>query len=163
MIIILVSKFSPKQAESFDTKYIKNGQLLPTQNSKTRRVHITTQPYAINAEPRLAVRAVMDLSAEGRRGMGRPKNLFNGIECDMRTLGVYVNDVGDRQEVCGPQGGRPQIAWRMRKIIRNNRNYDGTMWDDRRAVQATASNEMRITGGDLRVRQINDSADDDNA
>jgi len=39
----------------------------------------------------------MKVSVEGRRGRERlKKKLLNGIECDMRTVCVCVNDVGDR-------------------------------------------------------------------
>jgi len=37
-----------------------------------------------------AVRTVMELSVEGTRGRPKKKRL-NGIECDMRTVGVCVN------------------------------------------------------------------------
>jgi len=43
-----------------------------------------------------AVRTVVELSVEGRRGRRRPKKKWlNGIKCDMRMAGVCVNDVGD--------------------------------------------------------------------
>jgi len=40
-----------------------------------------------------AVETVMELGIERRRE--RPKKWFNRIECDMRTMGVYMNDVED--------------------------------------------------------------------
>jgi len=40
---------------------------------------------------------------------------LDGIECDMRTAGVRVNDVDDRVSVeAEDQGGRSQIAGRIR-------------------------------------------------
>jgi len=41
-----------------------------------------------------AVRTVMELRVEGRRGRQKKKWL-NMIECDMRTAGMCMNDVGD--------------------------------------------------------------------
>jgi len=43
----------------------------------------------------------MELSVEGERGRPKKKRL-NVIECDIRTAGVCVNDVGDR------------VKWRLR-------------------------------------------------
>jgi len=44
-----------------------------------------------------AVRSVMELSVEGKRGFGRlKKKKLIGIECDMRTAAVCVNYVEDR-------------------------------------------------------------------
>jgi len=42
-----------------------------------------------------AVRMVMEMNVEGRRG--RPKKKWlDAFECDMRTAGVCVDDVGGR-------------------------------------------------------------------
>jgi len=41
----------------------------------------------------------MELREEGR--VGKPKKWLNVMECDMRTAGVYVNDVED------------QVKWRL--------------------------------------------------
>jgi len=43
-----------------------------------------------NAE---AVRTVMEINFEGRRGRGRPKMWLDTIGCDTRTGGVCVDDV----------------------------------------------------------------------
>jgi len=44
-----------------------------------------------------AIKIVMELSAEGKRGRGRPKKKWlKRIEFDMRTVDVCVNDVEDR-------------------------------------------------------------------
>jgi len=43
-----------------------------------------------------AVRTVMELCVEGRRGRGRPKKkLLITIEEDMKTTGVCMEDVGN--------------------------------------------------------------------
>jgi len=53
-----------------------------------------------------AVKTVMGLSVEEREGRGRPKKKWlNRIECDMRTVVVYVNDMGDR------------VKWRLRTKV----------------------------------------------
>jgi len=53
-----------------------------------------------------AIRIVMELTVEERKGKGRPKKKWlNGIKCDMRIAGVCVNDVGDR------------VEWRLRTKV----------------------------------------------
>jgi len=48
----------------------------------------------------------MKMNAEGRRGRGNPKKKWlDAIECDMRTAGVGVDDVGDR------------VKWRFRTQV----------------------------------------------
>jgi len=47
------------------------------------------------------IRMVTELSIERRKGKPKKKRL-NAIECDIRTTGVYVNDVEDR------------VRWRLR-------------------------------------------------
>ena len=44
-----------------------------------------------------AVRVVMEMNVEGKRGRGRPKKRWiDGVESDMRIAGVRVRDVADR-------------------------------------------------------------------
>jgi len=44
-----------------------------------------------------AVRTLMEVNVEGRRGRGRPKKKWlDAIECDMKIAGVCVDDMGDR-------------------------------------------------------------------
>jgi len=57
----------------------------------------------IKREDSEGVRTVMKLSVEGRRERGKPKKKWlNGIESDVRTESVYVNDMEDR------------VMWRLR-------------------------------------------------
>jgi len=46
---------------------------------------------------------------EGRRGRGRPKKWLDAIRCDMRTIGVCVDDVGFR------------VKWRFRTQVADSK------------------------------------------
>jgi len=50
--------------------------------------------YVMRREDSEAVRIVMGLSIEGKRGRGKSKKWLKRIKCDMRTAGM--NDMGDR-------------------------------------------------------------------
>jgi len=52
--------------------------------------------FIMRREDLEALRTVMELSVDERRGRRKLKNWLNAIECNMKTDDVCVNDVGDR-------------------------------------------------------------------
>ncbi|XP_050534488.1 uncharacterized protein LOC126901782 [Daktulosphaira vitifoliae] len=53
--------------------------------------------HVMRREELEAIRTVIAMNVEGRRGRGRPKKRWKDAnECDMRTADVSVDDVGDR-------------------------------------------------------------------
>jgi len=77
---------------------------------KTRENTLRWFGHVMRREDLEVVRTVMELSVKERRGRRRPKKKWlNGIECDMRTSGVCVNDVGNR------------VKWRLRTKVADHK------------------------------------------